>query len=405
MDEPYDAVSALETPESVGLRGVKDIAFGSVAGMASKVFEHPFDLCKVRLQAQVLEEVQRFKGPVDCLTQTWQSEGIRGLYRGLPLPLFGAILENAALFMTYNQLQIGIKKITGRSGDLSLGEKAIAAAGGGTVASFILTPLELIKCKMQVQMMAAEAKRLAAHSSEPLPPIDHLDAELAEAEGQLDGVNKRRAELEEDRIPQLEKELEALTKELETVDKGSSVNLPTEFNHEIDYPHHYQTPPVPHPGSFHPYRNPGQRNNRLAPIQRPPGQGPIHHYPGANPSFSSSQRSLEGPDPSGRGAGPSFYPAGGPAPFPQIRHPSVNAHPAPRGLFSNANHPSGTGVQRPVHVGGRRRPGNSRTERADGPLWWISDGSVWWFASTSSSISCAPTVPVTSRSSWSRTGS
>lgn len=49
--------------------------------MVSKVFEHPFDLCKVRLQAQVLDEVHRFNGPVDCLTQTWKSEGIRGLYR------------------------------------------------------------------------------------------------------------------------------------------------------------------------------------------------------------------------------------------------------------------------------------------------------------------------------------
>lgn len=58
--------------------------------------------------------------------------------QGLPLPVFGAILENAALFMVYNQIQIGIKKLTGRPGDLSLGEKAVAAAGGGTAASFIL---------------------------------------------------------------------------------------------------------------------------------------------------------------------------------------------------------------------------------------------------------------------------
>ncbi|KAG8893294.1 hypothetical protein FRC01_013683, partial [Tulasnella sp. 417] len=211
-----------------------------------------------------------------------------------------------------------------------------------------------------------EAERSAVETEEALGSdrkrAEDLDAELAEVEGQLDGVNKRKAGLEEDRIPQLEKELDALTKELETVDKGSSVNLPIEFNHEIDYPHHYQTPPVPHPGSFHPYRNPGQRNNRLAPIQRPPGQGPMHHYPGANPSFSSSQRSLEGPDPSGgRGPGPNFYPTGGPAPFPQMRHPSVNAHPAPRGLFSNSNQPGGAGIQRPMHPGGRRRVSSNRS--------------------------------------------
>lgn len=49
--------------------------------MVSKVFEHPFDLTKVRLQSQVLEASARFSGPVDCLVQTWQKEGISGLYR------------------------------------------------------------------------------------------------------------------------------------------------------------------------------------------------------------------------------------------------------------------------------------------------------------------------------------
>lgn len=49
--------------------------------MVSKVFEHPFDLTKVRLQAQVLDSVARFNGPIDCLTYTWKNEGIRGLYR------------------------------------------------------------------------------------------------------------------------------------------------------------------------------------------------------------------------------------------------------------------------------------------------------------------------------------
>lgn len=49
--------------------------------MVSKVFEHPFDLTKVRLQSQVLDATARFNGPIDCLVQTWRKEGVRGLYR------------------------------------------------------------------------------------------------------------------------------------------------------------------------------------------------------------------------------------------------------------------------------------------------------------------------------------
>jgi hypothetical protein len=51
------------------------------AGMASKVLEHPFDLTKVRLQSQVLDNAPRYKGPIDCLANTWKHEGFRGLYR------------------------------------------------------------------------------------------------------------------------------------------------------------------------------------------------------------------------------------------------------------------------------------------------------------------------------------
>ncbi|KAF9057121.1 mitochondrial carrier domain-containing protein [Panaeolus papilionaceus] len=123
--------------------------------MVSKVFEHPFDLTKVRLQSQVLDEKARFKGPVDCLVQTWKNEGVRGLYRGLPAPVFGAMVENASLFFAYSEFQRVIRHLTHRDTDhkLPLHQLAIAAAGAGTVTSFFLTPIELVKCKMQVQML------------------------------------------------------------------------------------------------------------------------------------------------------------------------------------------------------------------------------------------------------------
>lgn len=63
------------------MEATKDIIFGSIAGMVSKMFEHPFDLTKVRLQAQVLDSTARFNGPLDCLYKTWKHEGFRGLYR------------------------------------------------------------------------------------------------------------------------------------------------------------------------------------------------------------------------------------------------------------------------------------------------------------------------------------
>ncbi|RDB16041.1 Amino-acid transporter arg-13 [Hypsizygus marmoreus] len=151
MEAPPDAL----TRDSPTVRAIKDITFGSIAGMVSKVFEHPFDLTKVRLQSQVLDSSARFSGPIDCLTKTWKNEGVRGLYRGLPAPIVGAMAENASLFLAYGELQNVIRRVTGRplSEKPSLPQLALAAAGAGMITSFLLTPIELVKCKMQVQLL------------------------------------------------------------------------------------------------------------------------------------------------------------------------------------------------------------------------------------------------------------
>ncbi|KIK94543.1 hypothetical protein PAXRUDRAFT_142622 [Paxillus rubicundulus Ve08.2h10] len=149
--------------DSPTIRAVKDIAFGSIAGMVAEVFEYPFDLAKVRLQSQVLDRTSRFGGPLDCLLRTWRDEGIRGLYRGLPVPIFGSMAETAGLFVAYSQLQSFIRWSTPNAStspprQLTLPELGLAAAGAGFLTSFIMTPIELVKCKMQVQMLAAPPK-------------------------------------------------------------------------------------------------------------------------------------------------------------------------------------------------------------------------------------------------------
>lgn len=162
MEAAPDAFSR----DSVAIRAAKDITFGSIAGMVSKVFEHPFDLTKVRLQAQVLDSKARFTGPLDCLTKTWKNEGVRGLYRGLPAPVVGAMAENATLFLAYSEFQNIIRHVAGRplSEEPTLPQLALAAAGAGFVTSYVLTPIELVKCKMQVQMLVTPSTPGVAQS-------------------------------------------------------------------------------------------------------------------------------------------------------------------------------------------------------------------------------------------------
>ncbi|KAL1744260.1 mitochondrial carrier domain-containing protein [Schizophyllum fasciatum] len=150
----------------------RDIVLGSIAGMVSELFEYPFDLAKTRLQAQLLSptaDMMPFTGPMDCLKQTYVEEGVRGLYRGLTVPLVGAMAETSALFLSYTYIQHNMRQLSSNySSPLSIAELSAAAAGSGLAASFIITPLELVKCRMQVQLMNSHTK-----SRPPSPASSH----------------------------------------------------------------------------------------------------------------------------------------------------------------------------------------------------------------------------------------
>lgn len=75
--------------------------------------------------------------------------GLTEHMQGISAPIVGAAFENATLFLAYANLQRAIlslnpgdtplsEKAKGKQRELSLGEKALAGAGAGTAASFVL---------------------------------------------------------------------------------------------------------------------------------------------------------------------------------------------------------------------------------------------------------------------------
>ncbi|KAB8227813.1 hypothetical protein ETB97_001448 [Aspergillus alliaceus] len=138
-------------PPNQGVEAFKDIVFGSAAGMAGKVIEYPFDTVKVRLQSQPDHLPLRYKGPVDCFRQSFQTDGFRGLYRGISAPMAGAAIENSCLFWSYRMIQDVLRSTWYTSTDpLPFSALLISGAASGSITSLALTPIELIKCKMQV---------------------------------------------------------------------------------------------------------------------------------------------------------------------------------------------------------------------------------------------------------------
>lgn len=139
---------------------LKEISYGAIAGMCGKVVEFPFDTIKVRLQSS--SQFSRMS-TFNTIKYTYQHEGlVNGFYRGLRAPLLGACMESAVLFFSYNMSTASFIQLSRENSaqpytqeTLPLWCKCTSGGVAGFMASFILTPIELVKCKLQVSNLAA----------------------------------------------------------------------------------------------------------------------------------------------------------------------------------------------------------------------------------------------------------
>ncbi|KAI5466407.1 mitochondrial carrier domain-containing protein [Mariannaea sp. PMI_226] len=154
-------VTSPHTPEltlkgrSAVMEAIEDVVCGSIAGAFGKYIEYPFDTVKVRLQSQPDHLPLRYSGPLDCFRQSIQSDGILGLYRGISAPVVGAAAETSSLFLfeSLGRELYFMSGLASRDKGLSLPDLWVTGAFAGALTSFVLTPIELVKCKIQAPML------------------------------------------------------------------------------------------------------------------------------------------------------------------------------------------------------------------------------------------------------------
>lgn len=136
------------------------------------MIDYPFDTIKTRLQTASLARIvgggsgngsvgggtpATAESPLQCLRNTVAREGIRGLYRGCITPCMGAAFEDGISFGVYHAVARTVGSppphragAAARPEDLPIRLVFLSGACGGMCTSFISTPLELIKCRLQV---------------------------------------------------------------------------------------------------------------------------------------------------------------------------------------------------------------------------------------------------------------
>lgn len=149
--------------QAQSIEALKDVVFGSTAGVLGKFIEYPFDTVKVRLQSQgAVPGHARLHGPIDAFAAALRApEGpLINLYRGISAPLVGAAVETSCLFFSYRVAQDAVVALSPslRKQQESSTERVqlpfpmllACGAASGAFTSLALTPIELVKCKMQV---------------------------------------------------------------------------------------------------------------------------------------------------------------------------------------------------------------------------------------------------------------
>ena len=136
------------------LSQVKDMVSGTLAGLFSKVVEYPFDTLKVFYQANELSAQPQSSW--SYLRSIIREGGVSRIFQGLPAPLAGACVENLIVFWLFGLGERVLKQrrldTQGISASEPLSAWQVSLAGGfaGIGTGLWLTPVELVKCKMQV---------------------------------------------------------------------------------------------------------------------------------------------------------------------------------------------------------------------------------------------------------------
>ncbi|KAB8356628.1 hypothetical protein FH972_024205 [Carpinus fangiana] len=144
--EQYALQAVVEPARNEVKQALQDVVFGSTAGIIGKYVEYPFDTVKVRLQSQPSGGPMLYAGPLDCFQKSFRRNGVMGLYRGISAPLVGAAIETSSLFFSRVLSSTLYKQHT----ELPFEALLLSGAASGAFTSILLTPIELVKCKMQV---------------------------------------------------------------------------------------------------------------------------------------------------------------------------------------------------------------------------------------------------------------
>ena len=145
---------------------LRHVFAGAIAGAFNDSIMHPIDTIRARINLN--QGISNSESPFSAFTTTFratlQSQGTRGLYRGFSSVLLFSMPGNGIYFSVYEKSKAKL------SSDFGLYSEPIAGLLAQFAVSFLWTPYDIVKQRMQTQDMAttiATTKQTKGFTSTP----------------------------------------------------------------------------------------------------------------------------------------------------------------------------------------------------------------------------------------------
>lgn len=132
-------------PEFLASSWGKEFVGGGFGGIAGIVSGYPLDTIRVRQQSCTPGSA------FNILRHVASTEGPFALYRGMAAPLASVTFQNAMVFQIYAVLSRAFDRNVPASDPPSYKGVALGGFGTGALQSLMLTPVELVKIRLQLQ--------------------------------------------------------------------------------------------------------------------------------------------------------------------------------------------------------------------------------------------------------------
>eukprot|EP00656_Telonema_subtile_P013803 TRINITY_DN17017_c0_g1_i1.p1 TRINITY_DN17017_c0_g1~~TRINITY_DN17017_c0_g1_i1.p1 ORF type:complete len:316 (-),score=88.50 TRINITY_DN17017_c0_g1_i1:263-1210(-) len=111
----YEYIKKVLTPiaqrRGVGIRAIEFFLMAAFSKAVATVFTYPIQLAQSLLRNSDKRKQNQYEGTADCLSQTYQRDGLVGLFRGMEAKLWQTVLAAAFHFVAYEKLIQGITSL------------------------------------------------------------------------------------------------------------------------------------------------------------------------------------------------------------------------------------------------------------------------------------------------------